>query len=177
MALLVGCAPEHPQEEAVINQTKTYDLGTVSITIPEVWKSTDYTNLDSVPTRKYKRFLFLNTASRDTVRETLVVMIDEREGIKHVDKAATEMVKNFSVPNQMQLLASHDTLLHNGNLAIVESTCRNLELRLDLAITCAFYKKENKMISLMGMAVSHPGTTDKNTRAMFRQMINSIKWQ
>jgi hypothetical protein len=173
-ALLVRCTPKNSQGEEAIKLTKTYDLDAISIQLPEAWKPNDYISSGSKPMRK--RYLFLNTASQATLRETLIIVIDKHKST-YFEKAVKEMARSFIVPNQMQLLTSRDTMLLNGDLAITEATYRNLQLNLDLAVTCALYRRDSKLIVLTGTALSHSNSIDQANRALFRRMINSIKWK
>jgi hypothetical protein len=181
--LLVSCGPDNLPQAATKTSAKKYELGAIMVQLPETWKALDYNASGLVDAHKgpayRQRHLFVNTVAPDTtLRETIVLTIDKREGTFHAEKAGQELAKNLrALPTQLQVLTLQDTLLHNGNLAIIEVTSRNLDLHLDIIQTYAFYTRAHMLVSFMGTARSRSKTANQQTRAFFRQAITSITWK
>lgn len=181
--LLRSCVPENPPQEANELSATKHDLGPITMQIPRGWKRLDYDSSgladgDQAPSYR-QRYLFLNVASRDTAfRESIILTVDKRPGTFHVAKAREKLADYLhSIQNQIQVLMLRDTLLENGHLAILEVSARNRAQHLDFIQTSAFYTKPNVNIIFMGSAMSHPGSTDQQTRVLFRQAIHSITWK
>lgn len=181
--LLTSCASDTPPLAATKMLAKTYDLGAITVQLPRTWKALDYDSSGLWGAQRgpayRQRHLFLNTAALDTtLRETIVLTIEKREGTPHAGKAAQALAKNLrAFPDQLQVLTLRDTLLNNGNLAIIEATCRNREVHLDIIQTYAFYTRANVLVAFLATARSHPGLSNQQTWTMFRQAITSITWK
>jgi hypothetical protein len=180
---LASCAPDTPPLAVAKVLAKKYDLGTVTVQLPGSWKALNYDSSALWGAQRgaayRQRHLFLNTAALDTtLRETIVLTIEKREGTPHAGKAAQALAKNLrAFPDQLQVLTLRDTLLNNGNLAIIEATCRNREVHLDIIQTYAFYTRANVLVAFLATARSHPGSANQQTWAMFRQAVSSITWK
>lgn len=179
--LLVGCVPGNSSPDYATN-SKKFDLGPVTIRIPVGWKAIEYDSSGLEHTDKgpqYHRYLFLNVASSDTtLRETITLTVDTRQGAPQARKASRELAKNLrAFPDQLQVLTFQDTLLHHGELAIAEATCRNLAEHVDFLQLYAFSTKKNVLVAFMGTARNHAGPTNEQNRAVFRQAIQSITWK
>lgn len=162
--------------------SKKYDLGPVTVNIPVGWKAIEYDISGLERTNKspqYRRYLFLNAASSDTtLRETITLTVDTRQGVPQAEKASRELAKNLrALPDQLQVLTFQDTLLHHGELAVAEATCRNLTEHMDFLQLYAFFTKKNGLVAFMSTARNHAGPINEQNRAVFRQAIQSITWK
>jgi hypothetical protein len=181
--LLASCASDTPPLATTKTLAKKYDLGAITVLLPSAWKALDYDSSGLWGAKKgptyRQRHLFLNTAALNTtLRETIVLTVEQRPAIPQAQKAAQALATNLrAFPEQLQGLTLRDTLLANGKLAIIEATYRNPKVGMDIIQTYAFYTRANTLVSFMGTARSHPGPANQQTWALFRQAITSITWK
>jgi hypothetical protein len=186
LLLLLGCAPEGPPQ-AVAPGT-THDLGAVTIRLPNTWQPRDYaqSGLEAVDKGPhYHRYLFVNAASRDTAfRDIIILLVDQRgaheAGGRTVAAAwvAQELVKNlYDYPGHVQVLAQRDTLLRDGQVALVEARSRNLDVGVDLLQVYGAFVKDKTHVVFMGVARSQPGAVDQRNRCRFRRAVESVAWK
>ena len=181
--LLASCAADNPAQEASKKVTKRYNLGAVTVQLPAGWKALDYDSAGlwgagQGPAYR-RRHLFIDSASADTViRPAIVLTVEKRAGTFQTSKAAQGLAKSLRVsPDQLQGLTLRDTLLANGHLAIIEATYHSRVAHLDVIQTYAFYTRAHVLVSFMGMARSRSGPANRQTQALFRQVITSLTWQ
>ncbi|MGI4737444.1 MAG: hypothetical protein ACRYG7_19945 [Janthinobacterium lividum] len=181
--LLASCAADNPTQEASKTAAKRYNLGAVTVQLPASWKALNYDSAGlwgagQGPSYR-QRHLFINSASPDTVlRPSIVFTVEKRVGIFHVNQTAQELTKSLRASaDQLQALTLRDTLLANGQLALIEATYHSRAVHLDVIQTYAFYTRANVLVALLGTARSYPGPANQQTRALFRQAITSLTWR
>ncbi|MGI4733634.1 MAG: hypothetical protein ACRYG7_00475 [Janthinobacterium lividum] len=181
--LLASCAADGPTQEASQPAAKRYNLGAVSVQLPAGWKALDYDSAGlwgagQGPAYRH-RHLFINSASPDTVlRPSMVFTVEKRAGSFHANQAAQGLAKRLRASSgQLQALTLRDTLLANGQLAIIEANYHSRAVHLDVLQTYAFYTRANVLVAFLGTARSNPGPANQQTRALFRQAITSLTWR
>lgn len=181
--LLTSCAADTPTQDASQLASKHYNLGAITLQLPASWKALDYDSAGlwgagQEPAYRH-RYLFLNMASSDTVlRPTIVLTVEKRAGRFHANKAAQGLAKNLRASaDQLQALTLRDTLLANGQLALIEATYHSPAVHLDVIQTYGFYTRANVLVTLLGTARNSPGPANQQTRALFRQAMTSLTWR
>jgi hypothetical protein len=177
--LASGCARDKPSQENGVNLYKSYDLEALTVQIPSTWKSLNFAAQGLQSSNKDKKYLFLNTHSKDTVlRETVLIEIAQREGTISFSKLEKELLINMDEgQDQIRIISSKNSVTQVGELKIVELNCRNKELNMRLVEIFAFYKRDKQLASLLWTGLSHSGSINKNNRELFMRVVNSIQWK
>ncbi|GAB3872027.1 hypothetical protein GCM10028824_21930 [Hymenobacter segetis] len=177
IGFLVSCGIDNSTETKKI-PSQNHDLGAVTIQLPDTWKEVAYDSLRIKRKNANPRHLFMNFNSQDSVRESMVIMIDDFNRAVRPEESGKQFIKSLiDSSGEMQVISSKDTVMHNGDLSIKEVTCRSSEVNLDLIQTYAIYKRGNMRVALFASALNHSGLRNQKNRTLFRQTINSIKWK
>ncbi|QKG56078.1 hypothetical protein GKZ68_05145 [Hymenobacter sp. BRD128] len=174
-----GCARDKQKQENGVSHYKNYDLEALNVQIPITWDSLNFAAQGLQSSNRDKKYLFLNTHSKDTVlRETVLIEIAQQKGAISFSKLEKELLVNMSEgQDQIMMISSKSFVKRDGELKMVELNCRNKELNMRLVEMFAFYKKDKQFASLLWTGLSHSESINKNNREVFMQVVNSIQWK
>jgi hypothetical protein len=178
-ALLTGCARDKPRQENIVNLYKSYDLEALTVRIPSTWESLDFAAQGLLSANKDKKYLFLNTHSKDTVlRETIIIEVAQRKGIPSLSNVEKTVLAGIAEgQDQIRVVSSQNAVIRGNELKVIEVVCRNKKQSIRLVEVFAFYKKDKQLASLLWTGLSHPGSINKKNKELFMQVVNSVEWK
>ena len=178
-ALLAGCARDKPRQENIVSLDKSYDLEAFTVRIPSAWQPLDFAAQGLSSANKDKKYLFLNTHSKDTIlRETIIIEIAQRKGTPSLSNVEKTVLAGIAEgQDQIRVVSSKNAVIRGNELKVVEVVCRNKEHNIKLVELFAFYKKDTQLASLLWTGLSHPGSIDKKNKELFMQVVNSVEWK
>ncbi|WP_151088206.1 hypothetical protein [Hymenobacter baengnokdamensis] len=174
-----GCAKDKNSQANGVNLYNSHDLGALTVQIPSTWEYLNFAAQGLQSSNKDKKYLFLNTHSKDTVlRETVIIEIAQRNGTISFSKLEKALLTNMGAgQDQIRILSSKNFVTQEGELKIVELNCRNKEFNMKLEEIFAFYKRDKQLASLLWTGLSHSESINKNNRELFMQIVHSIQWK
>ncbi|UOQ76715.1 hypothetical protein MUN84_19690 [Hymenobacter sp. 5516J-16] len=177
LLVICSCAQEQRGLKKEEQTFYPYTLDLITILIPASWKQID---LDPGSGDTEEPYVFMNPAqqSDSLLGDAFMVVIKKQKDKPNLKRLQQQFAESMEVAgeSQIRVISSQDSVFAGRKFVLIDYNMRYLSYNLNQVGTFACYYKDGALITITGVARSKSSEEDSKKRALFREVIYSVKW-